>query len=387
MSVLESHVQEWLNLAVRWLHVVVGTAWIGTSFYFNWLNNHIRPPQQPEPGVAGELWSVHGGGFYRVVKYQVAPERLPATLHWFKWEAYATWVSGLSLMFVVYYLGPLGIAVDPGRWNLPRWGLILFGVGTMALGWLVYDRLCRWLRHRQGWLAIIGFALAAAAAYGYSQVLTGRAAYIHVGALIGTLMAANVFFVIIPSQRTMVAAMSRGEVPDPAPGEEAARRSLHNNYLTLPVVFIMVSNHFPSTFSNRWDWALLAGIGLTGGLVRHWFNLRGQGRRNVWILPGAVLAMLALAVVAAPASVTGDDVPDDVWAIVQLRCTPCHSTEPTQPRVSSPPKGIVFETRADLARRAPLVAQVVGSGFMPRNNATLMTEEERARVVEWAEGR
>ena len=386
MSVLESHVQEWLNLVVRWVHVVVGIAWIGTSFYFNWLNNHIRPPRRSEPGVSGELWSVHGGGFYRVVKYQVAPEQLPAALHWFKWEAYATWVSGVSLMFVVYYLGPLGIAVDPGQWDLPRWGLILFGVATMALGWVIYDRLCRWLRHRQGWLAAIGFGLLVAAAFGYSQALTGRAAYIHLGALIGTLMAANVFFVIIPSQRKMVDAMSRGEAPDPESGDDAARRSLHNNYLTLPVVFIMVSNHFPSTFSHEWDWALLAGIGLTGALVRHWFNLRGRDHRNVWILPAAVVAMLALAVVAAPAEVTGDDVPDDVWAIVQMRCTPCHANEPTQPRVSDPPKGIVFETRADLARRAPLVADVVGSGFMPRNNATLMTDEERAKVVEWARG-
>jgi uncharacterized membrane protein len=225
-----------------------------------------------------------------------------------------------------------------------------------------------------------------AAAFGYSQVLTGRAAYIHVGALIGTIMAANVFFVIIPSQRVMVEAMSRGEAPEPRPGVEAARRSLHNNYLTLPMVFIMVSNHFPSTFAGEWNWALLAGLGLTGALVRHWFNLRGQGHRNVWILPAAVAAMLALAVVAAPARITGSDVPDDVWAIVQLRCTPCHAREPTQPRVTDPPKGIVFETKADLAERAPLVAEVVGSGFMPRNNATLMTEEERAAVVAWARG-
>ncbi len=383
---LESHVGEWLDLAVRWVHVIVGIAWIGTSFYFNWLNNHIRPPLQPEPGVAGELWSVHGGGFYRVIKYQVAPERLPSTLHWFKWEAYSTWVSGISLLFVVYYLGPSGIAVDATRWDLPRWGLMLFGVGSLAAGWLVYDTVCRLLRRRPRWLAATGFALAVAAAFAYAQLLTGRAAYIHTGALIGTLMAANVFFVIIPSQRKMVEAMARGETPDPAPGQEAARRSLHNNYLTLPVVFIMVSNHFPSTFAAEWNWALLGGIALTGAAVRHWFNLRGQGHRNVWILPAAVVAMVALAVVAAPARVTGSDVPDDVWAIVQMRCTPCHSAEPTQPRVSSPPKGITFDTRAELAERAPLVADVVASGFMPRNNATLMTEEERALVVDWAEG-
>jgi uncharacterized membrane protein len=384
--VLEGHLQEWLDLAVRWIHVIVGIAWIGTSFYFNWLNHHIRPPQSPEPGVAGELWSVHGGGFYRVVKYQVAPERLPTTLHWFKWEAYSTWASGVVLLFVVYYLGPSGIAIDATRWDLPRWGLMLFGVGTLVAGWFAYDLLCRWLRSRPGWLTTIGFGLVVGAAFGYSQVLTGRAAFIHTGALIGTLMAANVFFVIIPSQRKMVDAMSRGETPDPAPGAEAALRSLHNNYLTLPVVFIMVSNHFPSTFATEWNWALLGGLALTGAAVRHWFNLRGRGQRNFWILPAAVVAMLALAVVAAPAEISGADVPDDVFAIVQMRCTPCHAAEPTQPRVSAPPKGIVFATKADLAERAPLVAEVVASGFMPRNNATLMTDEERARVVEWARG-
>lgn len=383
---LDLHVQEWLDLAVRWTHVVVGIAWIGTSFYFNWLNNHIRPPVTPEPGVAGELWSVHGGGFYRVLKYEVAPDRLPGTLHWFKWEAYATWISGGSLLFIVYYLGPTGLAVNPDAWDLPRWGLILFGLGTLALGWVVYSTLCRVLGSHPGWLAIAGGGLLTAVAFGYSQVLTGRAAYIHTGALIGTLMAANVFFVIIPSQRLMVNAMARGEVPDPKPGREAARRSLHNNYLTLPVVFIMVSNHFPSTFSEGWNWALLAALGLTGAMVRHWFNLRGQGRRNVWILPAAVVAMLSLAVIAAPAEVDGDTVPDDVWAIVQLRCTPCHSVEPTQPRVSDPPKGIVFDTRSDLAARALQVADVVGSGVMPRRNATLMTDEERDLVVMWAAG-
>jgi len=386
VRVLDAHLQQWLDLAVRWIHVVVGIAWIGTSFYFNWLNNHIRPPRTPEPGVAGELWSVHGGGFYRVVKYEVAPDRLPTTLHWFKWEAYATWISGASLLFIVYYFGPLGIAVDPAKWDLPRWGLMLFGLATLAIGWFVYDALCRVLGRRPGWLAAAGFVLLAAAAFGYSEVLTGRAAYVHAGALIGTIMAANVFLVIIPSQRKMVDAMSRGESPDPESGEEAERRSLHNNYLTLPVVFIMVSNHFPSTFADRWDWALLAGLGLTGALVRHWFNLRGQGHRNVWILPGAVGAMLALAAVTAPPAVTGDDVPDDVWAIVQMRCTPCHQPNPTQPGFSEPPKGVVFEARVDLARLAPLVAEVVGSGFMPRRNLTLMTDAERARVVEWAEG-
>lgn len=383
---LDGHVHEWLNLATRWLHVVVGIAWIGTSFYFNWLNNHIRPPEKPEPGVGGELWSVHGGGFYRVVKYQVAPEQLPTRLHWFKWEAYATWLSGVSLLAIVYYLGPLGFTVDSTKWDLPRWGVIAFGLGSLVVGWFLYDLLCREFRHRQGLLAVIGTALLTAAAFGYSQVLTNRAAYIHTGALIGTLMAANVFRVIIPSQRVMVAAMSRGETPDPAPGQEAARRSGHNNLLTLPVVFIMVSNHFPSTFTSEWSWALLAALGVIGGLVRYWFNLRGQGHRNVWILPAAVVAMVALAVVTAPRPVSGDSVPDDVFAIVVLRCTACHSESPTQPGFVAPPKGIAFDTKAGLAARQSLVFQVVGSGYMPLGNVTLMTDAERERVVEWAGG-
>lgn len=382
---LDPHLQEWLNLAVRWIHVIVGITWIGTSFYFNWLNNHIRPPGVPEEGVAGELWSVHGGGFYRVVKYEVAPGGLPPRLHWFKWEAYSTWLSGFALLVIVYYLGPLGIAVDPGRWQLSRWGLMLFGTATLLVGWFVYDALCRSaLVHYPGWFAAYGFALLTLAAWGYSEALAPRAAYIHTGALIGTLMAGNVFRVIIPSQRKMVAAMERGEAPDPEPGRDAARRSLHNNYLTLPVVFIMVSNHFPVTFANRWNWALLASLALTGAVVRHWFNLRGQSRRNVWILPVATFAIVALAVITQPTRLTGDDVPDDIWAIVQARCVPCHIQDPTMPGYAGPPKDVVFSSPDDLARRTALVATVVASGFMPFDNLTLMTDAERSRVAEWA---
>lgn len=384
---LDAHVQEWLNLSVRWIHVIVGIAWIGTSFYFNWLNNHVRPPEVPEEGVGGELWSVHGGGFYRVVKYEVAPGRMPETLHWFKWEAYSTWISGVSMLFIVYYLGPIGISVDPGGWDLSRWGLIAFGLATLLVGWVVYDLLCRSdLVHYPGWFGAIGFGLLTMAAWGYTEVLTGRAAYIHTGALIGTLMAGNVFRVIIPSQKIMVAAMERGEAPDPEPGKDAARRSLHNNYLTLPVVFIMVSNHFPTTFAGEWNWELLAGLALVGAFVRHWFNLRGHGRRNVWILPVATFAVIALATITYPVALQGDDVPDDVWAIAQRRCVPCHAQTPTMSGYTAPPKGVVFATRDDLAFRAPLIHTVVSTGFMPLGNLTLMSDAERARVVEWAGG-
>jgi len=384
--VIDAHLQEWLNLGVRWIHVIVGIAWIGTSFYFNWLNNNIRPPETPEPGVGGELWSVHGGGFYRVVKFDVAPDRLPSKLHWFKWEAYSTWISGFCLLFIVYYFGPIGLSVDPTKADLPRWAFIAIGVGSLAVGWFVYDALCRSrLADHPGWFATVGFVLVTGAAFGFSRILSGRAAYIQTGALIGTIMAANVFRVIIPSQRVMVDAMSRGEAPDPKPGRDAAGRSLHNNYLTLPVVFIMVSNHFPSTFGSAWNWALLAALSVTGALVRHWFNLRGQGHRNVWILPAAVVAMIALAIITAPRSTTLA-VPNDVWSIVEARCQPCHSSSPTQPGYPSPPKGIVFDTKAEFSARAETAAALIASQFMPYENATRMTDAERALVVAWAHG-
>lgn len=383
---LDLHLQEWLNLGVRWIHAVVGIAWIGTSFYFNWLNNNARPPQRPEPGIGGEVWSVHGGGFYRVVRYEVAPEQLPTTLHWFKWEAYATWISGFSLLFIVYYLGPLGLSVDPGKVDLSRWAFTAIGVGSLAVGWLVYDGLCRTrLIDHPGWFALVGFTIAVAAAFGFSQILTGRAAYVQTGALIGTIMAANVFRVIIPSQRVMVDAMARGVAPDPEPGRHAALRSLHNNYLTLPVVFIMVSNHFPSTFGSTWNWVLLGGISLTGAVVRHWFNLRGQGRRNVWILPAAVVAMVGMAVITAPTP-TNLVVTDEVWSVVEARCVPCHSSAPTQPGFLAAPKGVIFDTREQFALRAETAAGLVESGFMPLGNVTGMTDAERALIVSWADG-
>ncbi len=278
---MAAHLGEWVNLALRWVHVVTGVAWIGTSFYFNWLNSRLAPPEVPEPGVAGEVWSVHGGGFYRVVKYTVAPGSLPRTLHWFKWEAYATWLSGIALLVLIYYLGAGVYLIDARVAGLGRGAAVAIGLATLVAAWVVYDLLCRSpLGKEPVALAGVLFVLGVALTWGLTRLLSARAAYIHVGAALGTIMAANVFRVIIPSQREMVAAMAEGRPPNATLGRQAALRSLHNNYFTLPVLFVMVSSHYPVTYGHRLNWLVLAGLTLVGVATRHWFNLRNQGWRG-----------------------------------------------------------------------------------------------------------
>ncbi len=385
---LDPHVAEWLDLAIRWLHVIAGIAWIGTSFYFVWLNNRVRPPAEAIDGVAGELWAVHGGGFYRVSKYDVAPERLPDTLHWFKWEAYTTWISGAALLVIVYYLDARAFLIDPARAELaPGWAVVI-AVGTLLAGWLVYDGLCRTpLLGRPGWFAAVGLVAITLVAFALTRLFSPRGAYIHVGALIGTLMAGNVFRVIIPAQRLMVEALAAGEEPDPRQGRHAALRSLHNNYLTLPVVFVMISNHFPTTYGHPANWAILAGLFLVGGLTRHWFNLRGQGRRNGWILPAAAAGMLALALVSFPRRPEADPAPvafEEGLAIIHDRCAPCHAAAPTQPGFSVPPKGIVLEEEDQIRALAhQIYQQAVVTETMPLGNLTGMTDAERETLGAW----
>jgi uncharacterized membrane protein len=394
---MDVQIADWLSLILRWLHIIFGAAWIGTSFYFNWLNNHVRPVEGgPTPeGVAGELWSVHGGKFYQVVKYKVAPPRLPATLHWFKYEAYFTWVTGFFLLAVVYYLEPSAYLVDANVRALhalvPASSVeavaIALGVGTLLVGWLVYHLLCKSpLGRRPVPFALLGFALLSATAFGLTQVFGSRAAYVHVGALLGTIMAWNVFFVIIPNQRAMVAAMTAGREPEGRLGEAAAQRSLHNNYLTLPVLFIMVSNHYPMTFGHAWNWAILAALSLIGAGVRHWFNLRGQGEKNVWLLPAAAVAMVALALVSAPRRSTyeGEASFAMVRDIVERRCVECHSATPRSALYREAPQGVMFDTAQQILDRAARIhTQAVLTQQMPLANLTGMTDEERAILGAW----
>lgn len=391
-----AHAQQWLSLALRWAHVITGVTWIGTSFYFNWLNSriHTPPPASPdraEPGVAGELWSVHGGGFYRVVKYTVAPARLPATLHWFKWEAYATWLTGVALLTLIYYVGARAYLIDTQVAALAPAAAIAIGVGTLVAAWLVYDGLCRTpLAERPALLAAVLMALGTALALGLTRVFSARAAYMHVGAALGTIMAANVLMMIIPAQREMVAAMAAGRAPDAARGRQAALRSLHNNYFTLPVLFIMVSSHYPETFAHRWNWLILAGLSVVGVATRHWFNLRNQHRRNVWLLPAAALGMVALAVVTAPRTTPATSGSDDgagfaeVRVVVARRCAPCHSSAPTYSAFPTAPKGVLLDTPDQIRSAAPrMLAVAVESQTMPLGNLTGMTPGERELLGKW----
>jgi uncharacterized membrane protein len=388
---VSAHVEQWLGLVFRWAHVITGVAWIGTSFYFNWLNARIAPPAAPEPGVSGELWSVHGGGFYRVVKYAVAPAQLPRTLHWFKWEAYATWWSGISLLVLLYYVGAREYLLDPAVSTIGPAAAVALGAATLAAAWIAYDQLCRSpLGARPAALAALGGALVAALAWSLSQVFSARGAYIHVGAALGTIMAANVFRVIIPAQREMVAALQAGRAPDAARGRQAALRSLHNNYLTLPVLFVMVSNHYPATYGSGWGWALLVALFVIGVLVRHWFNLRNAGRRNPWLLPAAALGLAALAVATAPAS-DRSPAPDraappfaDVRIVITRRCLPCHSSAPTYPGIAAAPAGVMLDTPEQMRTRAARIAErAVVQQTMPLGNVTGITPEERALLGRW----
>ncbi|MBY0556885.1 MAG: urate hydroxylase PuuD [Burkholderiaceae bacterium] len=388
---------EWLNLIVRWLHVITGIAWIGASFYFVWLDNSIRPPasgsELAKKGVSGELWAVHGGGFYNPQKYLVAPAELPKDLHWFKWEAYSTWLSGIALLTIAYYFNAQAMMVDKSVADLSSLQAVGIGIATLVVGWTVYDLLCRSpLGKHDFWFGVVVFVLIVAAAYGLTHVLSGRAAYIHVGALIGTIMVGNVLMLIIPGQRKMVEAMSAGRLPDPVHGQKAKQRSVHNNYFTLPVLFIMISNHYAMTYQNARAWLVLAFIMAAGVSIRHFFNLRHKGRVE-WRYPLlGVALLLAVAVAIAPprppVAVAADPVAQmqTVTAIVAQRCVSCHAAQPTQPGFATAPAGVVLEQPEQIRQNAERIyKQVVQLKAMPLANLTNMTDAERAQIARWFE--
>ena len=291
---MDSLLQEWLDLVVRWLHVTTAIAWIGSSFFFMWLDSHLEAPSAPRKGIEGELWMTHSGGFYRVEKIKVAPDEMPRTLHWFKWEAAFTWISGVMLLALVYYIGSNLDFMDPRIAGLGSVGVTVATIAVLAGAWLVYDGIYMSPLARTSAAAILCLVLLVALAYLLSQYMSGRAAYLHVGAIMGTVMVANVWMRIIPAQRELVAATKAGRPPEASLGQRAKQRSVHNNYMTLPVLFIMISNHFSSTYGHALNWLVLIGLGLVGAGVRHYFNLRNKGQNALWIWPVAAAAMVGL---------------------------------------------------------------------------------------------
>jgi uncharacterized membrane protein len=388
---MDAYLLDWLNLLVRWLHLIAGIAWIGASFYFVMLDNSLTPPAKAsdrERGVFGELWAVHGGGFYQSQKFLTGPKGEPLTenLHWSKWEAYTTWLSGMGLLVLIYWVGAGTYLIDRSVLDISAAAGIAISVAVIVGGWLVYDGLCRLLSDRENLLAGVVFVFVVLVSWALFHVFGARAAYVHAGVMIGTIMVANVFFVIIPGQKKMVTDIRAGRAPDPAPGLAGKQRSVHNTYFTLPVLFVMISNHYPMTYGNRYGWAVLAALMLAGVLIRQFFVLRHKGAVKPW-LPIAACAIIAgVAFAIAPRSVApaaSTVAFAEVERVIATRCVPCHAAQPRQEGFAQPPKGIVLETPELIAAQAAKIGETVGNGYMPIGNLTQMTDRERALVLAW----
>ncbi len=388
---IDPYVADWLDLIFRWFHVIAAIVWIGTSFYFVALDQHLHEPRDErdrERGVGGESWEIHGGGFYRIEKFRVAPPFLPKPLHWYKWEAYWTWLSGFVLLIVLYYLQADTALIDPSVADLSTWEAIVISLGGIVLAWVVYDALCRTIGQRsEVALAACVLGLTTLAAWGASQLFAPRAAYLQVGAMLGTIMAANVFFVIIPAHWELVRAKEAGREPDPAANRRGKQRSVHNNYLTLPVLFTMLAAHFPFTYGHDHAWAILVALMVIGAWVRLYFNQRHAGRTLWWIPVTAAAGIAAVAVwirpaSSAPAAGATKVTFTQVQPIVAQRCAACHSQHPTL--LSAAPLGIVFDTAAQIhAQAARIKAVAVDTHVMPLGNATHMTDAERQLLAAW----
>jgi len=391
---MEAHLQMWLSLLVRWSHFIVGVAWIGASFYFNWLENHLNRQNQAE-GTAGDLWAVHGGGFYFLKKFAVAPAELPASLHWFKWEAYITWLSGMALLIIVFYWNAQTYMLSPGVNHITSAMAVGIGVLSLLSSWVVYDLLCcSGLSRREWLLATLILAWFVLLALGLSTLLSGRASYIHVGAAIGTIMVANVFRVIIPAQKDLVNAVAENRIADARKGRRALQRSRHNNYLTLPVLFIMISSHYPATYNHPQNWLVLLIFSLAAVAIRHYFNIRHLPGFRAWPLIPALLLIVSLVIVTAPepapvyqSSTAGNSIQTpQVFTIVKQRCVSCHAKVPTFEGFASAPLGVELDKQEKLLQHAERVYQsVVITRVMPLGNLTQMTDAERHLVARWFE--
>lgn len=389
-------INEWLNLVLRWFHVIAGIAWIGSSFYFMWLDAEIKRPENAKPGVEGEVWMVHGGGFYRVDKFMVAPAEMPEKLHWFKWEAALTWLSGFALLALIYYAGAATYMVDPTIADISPTTAVLIGLATLGLAWLIYDILWESPLAENDMLAIgLSCLLFVGVVYGLHQAISARAAYTHVGAVLGTLMVANVWVRIIPAQRLITAALIAGRRPSETEAKKAVsakRRSTHNNYMTLPVIFVMISGHYPATYGHPYNWLILIGLSLASAWIRHWFNLHEKGENKPWILVSgaAAFVLLIVAIVhtrpAGMVTTAGARTVEfgEVRAVIAQRCVTCHSARPTDDDFREPPQGFVLDTPDQIRRQAQKInARVVLTQTMPPANKTAMTDDERQLVADW----
>ena len=394
-------ISEWIEFAVRWTHVIVGIAWIGSSFYFIALDLSLRKVPELPPGAYGEEWQVHGGGFYHIQKYLVAPERLPEHLTWFKWESYSTWLTGFAMLCLVYYLGADIYLVDPQVMELQVWQAIAISLASLAGGWLVYDQLCKSrLGENSTGLMVLLYVILVGMAYFYTHVFSGRAALLHLGAFTATIMSANVFFIIMPNQRIVVADLKAGRVPDPKYGKIAKQRSTHNNYLTLAVIFMMLSNHYPLAFATEWNWLIASLVFLMGVTIRHFFNTMHAGKGTPWWTWAvtALLMILCAWLSTAPmrhapeeAQLQGEALRyasapgfDEVTSIVQGRCSMCHAAEPGWDGIHWPPKDVVLETPAEIAHEARRIYVQAGlTHAMPPANVSYIEPTEREAIRRW----
>lgn len=391
---MEAIFHEWISLFVRWAHIIAAIGWIGSSFYFMGLDYSLRRRKGMSDDKLGENWTVHGGGFYHIVKYKVAPQEMPEDLTWFKWESYFTWMTGFAMMIVVYYWGAKGFLIDREVMALSVPAAIAISVGSLAAGWFAYDALCKSpLRDNQPVMFGVLFAALVFAAWAFGEVFSARAAWLHIGAVIATIMSANVFLVIIPNQRIVVADLKAGRAPDARYGKIAKLRSTHNNYLTLPVILMMISNHYPIAFGHPHSWVLIAMILVIGAAIRDWFNGHDKalaGRAMRWQWPTAILLSICMMWFSSwrpdqtAAMQTTEVSPSMAMAVLATHCTACHAANPSHDGFDEAPGGVMLEEIADIrAHASKVLAQAVLSKAMPLGNETEMTQEERAQLGAW----